>query len=400
MHRFSWVCAWILVGVMVLLLAACRPLQTPGPTPPVENLATVIAPTPAPTPEPPPAIVAPTPAPTSEPPPATVAPTPAPTSEPTPSQLFGLPDVSSVVEDVRDSVVSVVAEVEAQGLFGTRPRVQSGSGVIIDNQGHILTNNHVIEGSGKVTITLGDGRQLDATIRGADSSTDLAVLRVEDVSLPYLPFADPSTVRVGQWVIAIGNALALPGGPSVTIGIVSAVERSLAVDQETTLYDLIQTDTVINPGNSGGPLLNMAGEVVGINTAVLRSTNIEGIGFAVSGETAIHVSNELIEWGSIRWPWLGIVISDLNAEQVAERQIPTRGGILVQGVVEGGPAERGGLRADDVIVSLGGQATPEVRDLIQLLRFEFQVHQVVDVEVWRAGEVRKFQVLLGERPSS
>ena len=224
------------------MLAACRPLQTAGPTPSVENPATMV----------------------------TDATPPTPTPGPTPSQLFGLPDVSSVVENVRDSVVSVVAEVEAQGFFGTRPRVQSGSGVIIDNQGHILTNNHVIEGSAKVTITLDDGRQLDATIRGADPSTDLAVLRVEDVSHPYLPFADPSTLRVGQWVIAIGNALALPGGPSVTIGIVSAVERSLAVDQETTLYDLIQTDTVINPGNSGGPLLN----VVGINTAVLRSTNI------------------------------------------------------------------------------------------------------------------------------
>ena len=305
-----------------------------------------------------------------------------------------------MVEEVRASVVSVVALVEVQQGFTTVTQPQSGSGVLIDGDGYILTNHHVIEGAVSVTVTLDDGRKLDAELVGSDPLTDLALLRVDDTSLPFIPFADPSAVRVGEWVIAIGNALALPGGPSVTLGIVSALDRSFAPDQDNVLYGLIQTDAMINPGNSGGPLMNLAGEIVGINTAVLRGGRVEGIGFAVGGETAIHVSNQLIEWGRVQWPWLGVVISELDAETAAEMKIPFGGGIIIRSVVPDGPAETGGLRADDIILSMDNEPTTGIRDFVQLLRLKFAVNQEVDVEVWRDGQMGRYQVGLGERPTS
>ena len=305
-----------------------------------------------------------------------------------------------MVEDVRAAVVSVVALAEVQQGFTTDTRPQSGSGVIIDLDGHILTNHHVIEGSDSITVTLDDGRKLDAELVGSDPLTDLALLRVDEPSLPFIPFADPSAVRVGEWVIAIGNALALPGGPSVTLGIVSALDRSFAPDQSNVLYGLVQTDATINPGNSGGPLMNLNGKIVGINTAVLRGSSVEGIGFAVGGETAIHVSNQLIQWGKVRWPWLGVIVSELDAETAAEMAVPFSRGILIRSLVSDSPAEMGGLKADDIIVSIGGEPTEGTRDFVQLLRLKFAVDQVVDVEVWRDGQTGTYQVRLGERPAS
>ncbi len=305
-----------------------------------------------------------------------------------------------MVEDVRAAVVSVVALAEVQQGFTTDTRPQSGSGVVIDLDGHILTNHHVIEGADSFTVTLDDGRKLDAELVGSDPLTDLALLHVDGPSLPFIPFADPSAVRVGEWVIAIGNALALPGGPSVTLGIVSALDRSWGPDQSSVLYGLVQTDATINPGNSGGPLMNLNGEIVGINTAVLRGGSVEGIGFAVGGETAIHVSNQLIQWGKVRWPWLGVIVSELDAETAAEMAVPFSRGILIRSLVDDGPAEMGGLKADDIIISMNGEPTEGTRDFVQLLRLKFAVDQAVDVEVWRDGQTAIHQVRLGERPTS
>ena len=305
-----------------------------------------------------------------------------------------------MVEEVRASVVSVVALVEVRQGFTTDTQPQSGSGVFIDGDGHILTNHHVIEGAVSLSVTLDDGRKLDAKLVGSDPLTDLALLRVDEPSLPFIPFADPSAVRVGEWVIAIGNALALPGGPSVTLGIVSALDRSFAPDQDNVLYGLIQTDAMINPGNSGGPLMNLAGEIVGINTAALRGGRVKGIGFAIGGETAIHVSDQLIKWGKVRWPWLGVIISELDAETAAEMNVPFSDGIVLQSVVPDGPAETGGLRDDDIIISMNGEPTSGIRAFVQLLRLKFAVNQEVDVDVWRDGHVGRYQVSLGERPTS
>ena len=204
MQRSRSVGALALITIVILLLAACSSSATRTSTPPADTPGPQVG-------------MELTPTPTSERPIATPTPTPRPPGEPLPR--LNLPDIATVVERVRDSVVSVVAEIPNSGLFGGGSSFQSGSGVIFDDQGHILTNNHVIEGAISVVVTLDDGRQLDATIRGTDLLTDMAVLEVEVSSLPHVPFADPSSVRVGDWVIAIGNALALPGGPSVTLGV-------------------------------------------------------------------------------------------------------------------------------------------------------------------------------------
>ena len=225
-----------------------------------------------------------------------------------------LPDVAAVVARVGPSVVSLLVEM-GSGFA-------AGSGVIFDAEGHILTNNHVIHDANRVTVTLDDGHQYDARVIGTDRLTDLAVLKIESVVYPHVDFADPGSLQVGQWVIAIGNALALPGGPSVTVGVVSAVDRSFEAQRGRILNGLIQTDTVINPGNSGGPLLNLSGEIVGINTAVLRGERIEGIGFAVSSETAIPVSRELIANGRVKWAWLGVVASELSLQGAAYKALP------------------------------------------------------------------------------
>ena len=375
------------LAVFALVAAACQsavstPTATaPAPTPtPAPQVAT----TPEPTPTGPALIPTPIPTPT-------IVPTPAPTLGVNggPAPIIQLPDVASVVARVRLSVVSVVAEAGGNGFA-------SGSGVLFDGQGHILTNNHVIQDATSVSVTLDDGQQLDARIVGADPLTDLTVLQIEG-SYPHLPFADPASVRVGEWVIAIGNALALPGGPTVTLGIVSAVDRSFAVQQGQTLYSLIQTDTIINPGNSGGPLLNLAGEIVGINTAVLRGGRVEGIGFAVSGETAIPVSEELVENGRVRWAWLGVVISDLSAEEAARRNLGALKGILVVDVVEDGPAWQAGLREDAVLLSIAGRGTPTIKDLTLRLR-DFRAGDAVDVGVWRGDQRQTVNIALGERP--
>jgi len=181
---------------------------------------------------------------------------------------------------------------------------------------------------------------------------------------------------VGDWVIAIGNALALPGGPTVTVGVVSALGRSLDVSPQVTLYDLIQTDTVINPGNSGGPLLNLRGELIGINTAVQRfsesGTPVEGMGFAIDMATASSVSEQLVSLGRVRWPWMGAFLVDLDPEGAARAGLPVREGVVVRGLVRGGPAEQSGLKLGDILLSMKGHKVDSLRELTRLLRQEFE----------------------------
>ena len=216
----------------------------------------------------------------------------------TTSTVLQLPDIAGVVERVRPAVVSVVTEVLVRDFFGGVIRdSQSGSGVVFDSRGYILTNNHVVENFEAVTVTLDDARQYEAEVVGVDRLTDLAVLKIDGDSFPSVSWGDPSGLRVGDWVIAIGNALALPGGPTVTVGVISGLDRVFQVRGDPQLYGLVQTDASINPGNSGGPLLNLQGEVVGINTAVARGDrtgrDVEGVGFAVGADTAVPVAQRL-----------------------------------------------------------------------------------------------------------
>ena len=237
--------------------------------------------------------------------------------------MLQLPNIADTVERVRPAVVSILTEVAVQGR--RQPSFSSGTGVIFDESGLVLTNNHVVEGGTEITVTLDDGTQIVAETVGADRLSDLAVLRLPENGYPFLSLQGNGKLRAGDWVIAIGNALALPGGPTVTVGVVSALGRSIEASPGVTLYDLIQTDTSINPGNSGGPLIDLAGNLVGINTAVLRGAgqggqiSVEGIGFAINVETAQQVSQQLVELGRVRWAWMGVFLADLVPEVSSDR---------------------------------------------------------------------------------
>lgn len=317
--------------------------------------------------------------------------------------MLQLPNVADTVERVRPAVVSIVAEVVVQDFRGARRVFGSGSGVIFDPGGLVLTNNHVVEDAARVVVTLDDGRQVEAKVIGADVLSDLAVLRIPGTGHPFVPLGKNVRLRVGEWVIAIGNAAALPGGPTVTVGVVSALGRTLEAGRQVTLYDLIQTDAVINPGNSGGPLLNLQGELVGINTAVLRGGNggetpIEGIGFAINMETASFVADQLVAQGRVRWAWLGAFLADLLPETVARAGLPVREGVLIRGVIVGGPAERVGLKTGDIILGLDGKKVASVTDLTRKLRQDLRPGQQVDVELFRDGSRRTLKLVLGELP--
>ncbi|MFQ6028209.1 MAG: S1C family serine protease, partial [Dehalococcoidia bacterium] len=335
--------------------------------------------------------------------PVPVAPTPVPLPASTPIIIFQTPNVADTVERVRPAVVSLLVEVVGLDIFGIpQSSFGSGSGVIFDPSGLVLTNNHVVQGANSVTVTMDDGTQVPATILGTDRLTDLAVLQLpEDHTYPFVPLNKDVSLRVGDWAIAIGNALALPGGPTVTVGVVSALGRSLEVSPEVTLYDLIQTDTVINPGNSGGPLLNLEGELVGINTAVLRtgaSGPVEGIGFAINMETAALVSEQLFELGRVRWAWMGAFLDDLVPEVAARVRLPIRQGVIIQDVVPGGPSEEAGIQPGDIILSMDGHQVATVQELTRLLRQEFRASQEIDVVLFRDLATVAIRMQLGERP--
>src|SRR5438445_7160403 len=245
--------------------------------------------------------------------------------------------------------------------FKRRPREEpraSGSGVLVDRAGYILTNNHVIENAQDITVRLSDARKFPATLVGRDPKTDLAVLKVDAPGpLPTAELGDSERLRVGQWVIAIGNPFGLDR--TVTVGIVSATARNRV--GVTTYENFIQTDASINPGNSGGPLLNLDGRVIGINTAIVAAG--QGIGFSIPINEAKVVMSQLIANGRVVRGWLGVAIQDVTDELASSFGVREREGVLVADVMKGGPAETAGLRAGDVVVELDGTRIREVPDL-------------------------------------
>ena len=320
-----------------------------------------------------------------------------------------LPNIADTVERVRPAVVSIVARIVTRDRFGRQQTgFGSGTGIIFDESGLVLTNNHVIEGGVEITVTQDDGTQLVAEVIGADRLSDLAVLQLPGDGYPSLPLRGNGNLRVGDWVIAIGNALALPGGPTVTVGVVSALGRSIEASQGVTLYDLIQTDTSINPGNSGGPLIDLSGNLVGVNTAVLRGVSqgggiaVEGIGFAIDVDTAQQVAQQLVELGRVRWAWMGVFLADLVPESAAQLGLPIREGVIISNTVIEGPSDRAGIEPGDIVVKIGGHDIATVSDLTRLLKQEFRAGQEVEVEVFRVANGDGFRqtlaLVLGERP--
>ncbi|MAY62668.1 MAG: serine protease [Rhizobiales bacterium] len=271
-------------------------------------------------------------------------------------------------------------------------RVSSlGSGFVIDPDGTVVTNNHVIEGADDIEVIFADGSKLKAELVGADTKTDLAVLKVNPPApLKAVPFGDSETMRIGDWVMAIGNPFGLGG--SVTVGIISARGR----DIQSGPYDnFIQTDAAINRGNSGGPLFNMKGEVIGINTAIISpSGGSIGIGFAVPTEMAVSVIDQLREFGETRRGWLGVRIQPVTDEIAESLGMTTSIGALVAGVVKGGPVDDGSIKAGDVITEFDGHVVGEMRDLPRIVA-ESPVGKAVDVKVVRDGKEITVKVTLG-----
>jgi len=305
---------------------------------------------------------------------------------------------TELVELLRPSVVHIRSEAATLDDFGQLvPSGGVGTGFIVDNDGHIVTNNHVISTSNgdaadNITITLDDGSQHDATIAGRDPPTDIAVLKIDADNLNPATLGDSSALQVGEDVIAIGNALDLPGGPTVTKGVVSALGR-LIQESNVSIPDAIQTDAAINPGNSGGPLVNVDGEVVGITTAVIRG-NAEGIGLAISIDTAEPIVQELISEGRVNRGFLGVTIQEITPSLAQQFDLAVDHGVGIRGVQPGGPADEAGLGQGDIIVRVGSSEIRTSGDLFAALT-EHRAGDVIEVEYFHNGNRETTEVTLG-----
>ena len=271
----------------------------------------------------------------------------------------------------------------------------AGTGVVIRPDGYIVTNFHVIQGANDIQVTLSNGKTYDAKIVGRDIITDLAVLKIDDENLTTITMGDSDNIHVGDWVVALGNALALKGGPTVTLGIVSARGRTLSTERGD-LYDLIQTDAAINDGNSGGPLINLNGEVIGINTAIIRQA--QGIGFAISSTAAQPIINSLITHGRVVRPLIGLTGADVTPARANQLGLNVNEGIIVTRMTLDGPAYEGGIRVGDVITKLNDIPTPDMAAFLTLL-WTFEIDQEIQVEYIHENETQVTGVTLIERPS-
>lgn len=279
---------------------------------------------------------------------------------------------------------------------GNRPMPRQhglGSGFIIDKSGHIVTNNHVVEGADEITVTLSNKKEFKATLIGRDSKTDLALLKI-DASSPLVPLklGDSDALSVGEWVVAIGSPFGLE--QTVTAGIVSAKGRVIG---SGPYDDFIQTDTSINPGNSGGPLINMKGEVVGINTAIIAQG--QGIGFAIPVNMARGIVNQLKDTGEVTRAWLGIAIQDLTEELRTYYGLKDEKGVLVTEVFKDSPAEKGGIKAEDIITSVRGKRVSSGHELVKVVA-NLPVGEEVSIGLVRHGVEKTLSVTMVKRTDS
>jgi serine protease Do len=336
-----------------------------------------ITPVPAPAPSP-----APAPAPAQPPEPINPAWTPPPTA-PADNASPALPNIADVVTRVKPSVVAITTEVVSFDFFN-RPFTQqgAGSGWVLDEDGIIVTNNHVIEGASSITVTMDDGNSytVDQSAVFTDSLNDLAIIKIDAGGLPAVIVGDSTALRVGEWMVAIGNALGQ--GIRATEGIISRQEVTIPVAPGQTLYDLIETTAAINPGNSGGPLVNLAGEVIGITSAKIATVGVEGMGYAISTETAIPIIEELITNGYVIRPWLGIVLYTVDQFAIARYELGVESGVLITQVVQGSPADNAGIKPGDVITRFAGEEIATAEDMIRVIHLS-EIGQEVPVTYWR-----------------
>jgi serine protease Do len=326
-----------------------------------------------------------------------------PVSDRMPSAAVQLPDFTELVGKLRPSIVNIATEVEDNQIqrrrerepfdffFRRGPRRSLGSGFVLDAEGYIITNHHVVDEASKIVVRMHDDEEYDAEIIGSDAKTDIAVIKIEGAEgLVPLPLGDSDETHVGEWVLAIGNPFGLDH--SVTAGIVSAKGRRINRPDQSPYDDFIQTDAAINPGNSGGPLVNLSGQVIGINSAIFsRSGGNIGIGFAIPINMARQIVPQLQETGSVTRGWLGVMIQPVDEDIAESLDLPSADGALVAKVFPESPAAEADVEVGDVIVKFDGQPVEESADLPAIVA-STPVGKDVEVVIIRNGKKKKLQV--------
>jgi serine protease Do len=312
--------------------------------------------------------------------------------------LTQLPNLADVVALVKPSVVAINTQITAYDIFNRQYTQEgAGSGWIIDPNGIIVTNNHVVEGAKTITVTTDDGTTYLADISKVytDSLNDLAIIKINASNLPYLKTGNSSHMRIGDWVIAIGNALGQ--GTRATEGIISREGVELQMDQDQTLYDLLETSAAINAGNSGGPLVNLKGEVIGITSAKIATVGVEGMGYAISINTALPIIQELVNKGYVTRPYLGVRLYTVDQLAVAQLSLSVDEGVLITEVVVGSPADIAGLKLYDVVVSIGGTDVKTVAEFMKVLHSS-TIGQPLEIKYWRGNQQYTMTVIPIETP--
>ncbi len=304
--------------------------------------------------------------------------------------------ITGAVEKLSESVVGIDStKLSRDFRYGLVPIEGQGTGVIIDGNGIIVTNNHVIDDATKVQVNLKDGRSFVGEVIGSDPATDVALIRVDATGLPYATLGDSESLKVGQFVLAIGNALGLPGAPTVSMGVISALGRPLP-GTDFVLEGLVQTDAAINPGNSGGPLADLEGRVVGLNTAMIPFA--QGVGFAIPSDTIKRIVDEISKNGRVVRPWLGISGMDVNRSVAKRYGLSVESGVLLAEVLREGPARASGLREGDIVVKIGGNKVEHMKDLVTALS-RSKIGDELVVLFMRTGMTYETKLRLAETPT-
>ncbi|MCO5194702.1 MAG: trypsin-like peptidase domain-containing protein [Anaerolineae bacterium] len=347
----------------------------------------------------------------------TATPTPVPTATPLPDALLAPIDIeeqliTNLYERVSPSVVNITAEVISYSFFfGAMPGEGTGSGFVIDKEGHIITNWHVVEDAESVAVTFADETTVPAQILGADPANDLAVLLVDVTSVELVPveWGNSAELKVGQRAIAIGNPFGLES--TLTTGVISALGRPLQLEDGQFVFDVIQTDAAINPGNSGGPLLDSRGRVIGVNTAI--RSDAEGIGFTIPADTVRRIVPSLIELGTYPHPWTGFLGYDITPSLAEVLQLPVDSGILVAQIYRDGPAQQAGilgaqrevivgnrrvLVGGDIVTAIDGVPINDWQDLQKFLQLQAVAGQTVTASVIRGVQAINVEMVLGVQP--
>jgi serine protease Do len=301
--------------------------------------------------------------------------------------------VTDAVDKILPSVVTISTVQVVEELFRVHPVQGMGSGVVVHPDGFIATNNHVVANTRQLMIMTTDGRKMEARVVGVDPSSDVAVIKVEDKTLPVAEMADAEELKIGQTVVAIGNPFGFfLGGPTVTRGVVSAVHRDISL-AENIFEDLIQTDAAINPGNSGGPLVDLHGHVVGLNTAMIPFA--QGIGFAIPATIVKKAVEDLILYGKVTRTWLGIAGFTVDKNVAEHYRLPIQEGVAVAEVAKGGPAHRAGLTPGDVITSLDTNQIRTIKDLRKYIRAKKPGDELA-IEVVRNAKTYQIKAVLSQ----